>query len=469
MKNKIIYTITLLFILGIMLLPLPTLASSAAIKVTSSSTSVLVGNTFKVTVKISSSAAMGAYNYTLSYDSSKLKLTSGDSSVVGWSNNNSTKSFTNTFTFKAVGSGSSKISVKSYEVLDFATNTMSISLSPVTIQALTQSQLEATYSDNNYLSSLSVKGYNLSPSFNKNTLEYKVTLDPDVESIVISATKEHNKATISGTGTITVSEGDNKIEIKVTSQKGTTKIYTLIATVIDKNPINVTVDNETYTIVKKSSILQAPETYEEKEIVIEGESIPSFFSEITGYNLVGLKANNGDVKLYIYDSTNNSYTLYNEIKFSNITFYPLKFKEPIALYQKVNVIVNDITIESYKFDKDSKYALIYGVNIETGEESIYMYDESENTIQKFNTEHINYLEEEIKDKDFINKILIIGIIVEFLLISITSMIRLANRSTKKKKKLEHEKKKEKVISKDVPKDIEKTKPIEKVIKDKKKN
>ena len=50
-------------------------AASASISVTASSTSVVVGSTFTITYKISSSSALGSWEFTPSYDTSKFKLT----------------------------------------------------------------------------------------------------------------------------------------------------------------------------------------------------------------------------------------------------------------------------------------------------------------------------------------------------------------------------------------------------------
>ena len=74
-------------------------------------------------------------------------------------------------------------------------------------------------STNNNLKDLSVEGYSISPSFDKNTLEYTVNLESNVEKIKINATKEDGYASVSGVGEKDVQEGDNKFA-------GTGKEYT---------------------------------------------------------------------------------------------------------------------------------------------------------------------------------------------------------------------------------------------------
>ena len=53
-------------------------------------------------------------------------------------------------------------------------------------------------SDNNYLSELSVEGYELTPAFDKNTTDYEIKDDVTADSIKINAKAEDSKATISG-------------------------------------------------------------------------------------------------------------------------------------------------------------------------------------------------------------------------------------------------------------------------------
>jgi hypothetical protein len=53
-------------------------AASATISVSSSTSKVVVGNTFTVTIKISSSTSLGSWEFTPSYNTKLFKLTSGE-------------------------------------------------------------------------------------------------------------------------------------------------------------------------------------------------------------------------------------------------------------------------------------------------------------------------------------------------------------------------------------------------------
>lgn len=82
-------------------------------------------------------------------------------------------------------------------------------------------------SSNNNLSSITVGNYKLSPAFDKNITEYTVTVPNEVASVVLSAKKADNKASISGTGTKKPVVGSNTYTIKVTSENGKVKKYTV--------------------------------------------------------------------------------------------------------------------------------------------------------------------------------------------------------------------------------------------------
>ncbi len=81
---------------------------------------------------------------------------------------------------------------------------------------------------NNWLKSLSVDGYSLTPSFAVNaTTAYSLIVPESVASINISASTVNSKATISGTGTINLALGTNRVTITVKAQNGNIRTYTL--------------------------------------------------------------------------------------------------------------------------------------------------------------------------------------------------------------------------------------------------
>lgn len=445
-----------IFILGIVLTfggILQVNASSGTISVTSSASTVVVGNTFKVTVKISSSAALGSWQYTISYDSNKVKLQSGTSNVVDYGDG-TTKSKSYTYTFKALSSGSTNITVKSYRAYAWDESLMTLTAGSKTVKLITQDDLIASYSKDNTLKSITVDGYELTPTFNAETLEYTVSVPSNIEKITLNAEVNDKSATLTGTGEKEVSEGDNIFELLVTAENGSQRKYKINIKVEDPNPITIeTTDGKTGTIVKRASTLTKPNTFNETTININGEEIPAFISDITKLTLVGIKIEGEEeINLYIYDETNNTYTPYKELTFNNIIIYPKEYNEYPENYQKYEIELNGEKLTGYKIDKNSDFFLIYGLNIETGEENIYKIDTKENTISRYTDEETIYLNGTIKNLQFI--IIVLGAESVLLLIILICVLISKNKSKKLYKKIirdyenKHNKEKEDVEKKE---------------------
>ena len=258
---------------------------AASFSVSTNAYNVVVGNTFKVTVTVNgtgtSEGSAGAWTYCVNYDSSVLTLTSPASpcvndGVVGLT------SASQTYTFKAKQSGSSTISLRDAVAYDYITEgQMSTSKGSVTITARTQSEIIASYSTNDNLSSLVVDGYDITPAFDKDTLEYSLEVPNDIERVNISATRADNTATVKGIGEVELVEGKNKFEIVVTAQKGNQKTYVINIDRKELNPISVNVGSDNYTIVRKAEQITAPPYYVASTTIINDEEVPAFKSDIS--------------------------------------------------------------------------------------------------------------------------------------------------------------------------------------------
>lgn len=81
---------------------------------------------------------------------------------------------------------------------------------------------------NNWLKTLDVSGYSLTPTFGINaTNDYSLIVPADVTSINISGTTVNSKAKVSGTGTIGLNEGTNYIPVTVQAENGNVRTYNL--------------------------------------------------------------------------------------------------------------------------------------------------------------------------------------------------------------------------------------------------
>ena len=109
-------------------------------------------------------------------------------------------------------------------------------------------QFTASGNRNNYLSSLSVDGLALTPSFNGASTEYSIIVDSTVSSIKVSATPVVNTSKVNGTGTYNLAIGNNVIEVGCTSQSGEKKAYTITIVRSGLSNANYTLASDVYEI-----------------------------------------------------------------------------------------------------------------------------------------------------------------------------------------------------------------------------
>lgn len=424
--KKIILLIILFFGFGIYSVD----AASATIKVTTNKSSVVVGNNITATVTVSSSSPMANWEFNLNYDSSKLKFVSSnyDFHVVDLDMTQNKYTATYIYNFQAKSSGTANISLGSSAVMGWDDNEMNLTKKSASVSIITQEQLEATYSKNDYLSSLEVVGHELSPKFDKEVLEYTVELEPETTSINVKANKEDSRSSISGIGEIKVTEGTNQIKIVVTAQKGNTRTYVINAIVKELKPIEVNIDSKKYTVVRKEEGLINPSSYFSKTtVLINGEEVPAFYNDITKITLICLKDEQGNTNLYIYN--NGNYELYDELNFNTMTIQLLKMDESLIPenYVMTKIVIGERSIAAYKHE-NYEYPLIYGLNVETGEKHIYKYDSKENTLQRY---------EEVKVvEDNFEFYIIMGLIGLLFLTYLIIIISLIVKNNKRKKQLE---------------------------------
>ncbi len=110
----------------------------------------------------------------------------------------------------------------------------------------------STGSNDNWLSALTVTDRTFTPAFDTYRLQYEMSVPNTVSSIRVSASPFSKTATVSGTGTVILQSGMNKIAIKVTAASGAVRTYTLAvyrtpsATGDDENA--PTLESETYRV-----------------------------------------------------------------------------------------------------------------------------------------------------------------------------------------------------------------------------
>lgn len=442
------------FVLLISLFTFPTIKAEAAtgtITISSNKSQVVVGNTvtFTVTVTAPKNKKLGVFQYELSYDKNYLSLTSGEPSDAPVFTGSET-SKTYTFKFKTKKSGSPTVKFNISGGYTFDQEKITFSSPSKSIKIITQAQLEASYSKNNNLSSLGVTGYTLSPKFSSNVTTYTVNLPANTEQITITGKKADTSASVDGLGTKTVVDGTNTIKIKVTAENGSTKTYTINAIVEELNPINITLNEIEYSVIRKAKLLESPNSnFIESTTIINNEEVPALFNEKANMILVGLKNIEGNIELYIYNNIQDSYTKYNQYTFDNSTIHILD-KEIINFVSKEQLTIDEKIVNVYSIKKSSPYYYFYGINLDNGIESIYRYEKDENTIQKYIEEKEEVIEEpitETKSNDDLYKYIILSLLSFIFLTYIIILFNLI-LGKKNKKENKHNKEKEKTKEED---------------------
>ena len=242
MNKKILKSIIIIGIIGIITLILTNTSDAASLSVKASKSSVSPGESFTVTVTLSDAA--GPVSATVSGGSGSL--------AKEWLENSS-KSFTCT-----AGSSGTVTITASGTVGDFATgNDVTVRNSTSVTIVVPTPQPEPTpapkpsnntsnnnssgnssnnntsttpkKSDNSNLSSIQIAEGVISPEFSKTVKEYTVNVPYEVAKLSIAATPEHSKGTVTINGNDELKVGENLIEIIVTAEDSSTDKYTIKA------------------------------------------------------------------------------------------------------------------------------------------------------------------------------------------------------------------------------------------------
>lgn len=227
-KNILIKTIVMcIFVISISLCLNYSYASS--ISVAAGSTSLTVGSSTTLTIR--GNDVIG-----------KVSITSSNPGVISLSSSEEWLEGVVTVRATAQSEGSAYITISSVDTSSASTGEQVNVSTGVNITS--KAIVVDTRSSNNYLSTLKVEGYNLSPEFNSNTTNYSLTVKSDVNEISLSAYPADLKATTVVNGNLDLVSGENNVTVTVTAENGYKRVYTITVTK-EKNPedIDVTVED----------------------------------------------------------------------------------------------------------------------------------------------------------------------------------------------------------------------------------
>ena len=289
----------------------------------------------------------------------KVNITSSNPGVVSLSSSQEWLEGSVTIRATAKAAGSAYITVTSADTSD-ATTGESVSVS-TGVNLISKAVVVDTRSSNNYLSSLKVEGYELSPAFNANTNNYTMNVKSDVNEIKLSAIPADAKSKTYVNGNLDLVAGENNVTVTVTAENGYKRVYTIVVTK-EKNPEDIdatisklVVNNTTLKNEFKPDVFEymCDDVYadtQKLDISLETK-IPDLKYEITGNDELKQGINHIGIKV---TSRDGSVTKEYEI----IVF---KSDEVLALQEVEEVVPeeqkNNAFIEKVK---EYKYEIIFG-------------------------------------------------------------------------------------------------------------
>lgn len=212
----------------------------------------------------------------------------------------------------------------------------------------------------------------LDPKFDINTKQYNMAVEGSISSINFNVTTEDANATVTGNSNLTLSEGNNNIEIVITAEDGVTKNKYNIVVYRKINIKGITIDDvidvpigEQYPLV----VSYIPENTDYKSVTYKSSDTSIFTIDTTG-NITPVKL--GTATLDVTSSNNSSVTKKVTInviqpKILTDTYYINRDKEYISGFEP-KVTIADF-ISNIKNDK-SQIKVYDKNNVELSDTSI---------------------------------------------------------------------------------------------------
>ena len=343
MKKRFIHLSLLILSL---LLPMTAYAAVGSINI--DATSLNVGSTATLTVKVSPNdhiasadgtitsndptcvevvsvtSNLGSGNYFAVYDGTGASLTQVASVKIKGLKQCST-------TLKITNASLANTSLVEESGLSFTSGT-------ITVNPVTPKNTDAT------LKALTISQGTLSPAFSPSTTSYTATVPHEVNSVVLTATKNDTKASVSSPITKTLQDGANTVNITVTAEDGTTKkTYTVVITreAEEVQPAEVTKSNDATL----------------KSLEVTGHSFsPAFAADTLSYSMeVENSVNELDVKALANDSKATVEVVGNKDLKPGMNTISIKVvaEDGTTKIYTINVNKKDVTTTTTKVAKSS--------------------------------------------------------------------------------------------------------------------
>ncbi len=299
----------------------------------------------------------------------------------------------------SVGNDVASVNINAIAESDTATvtgtgeKTLTTGLNTFDIDVVAEDGTKKTYvivvskaaSSNNNLASL-LADHPFTPEFNKNTLNYTATVDNNIDKINIMAVAEDPNATVTGNGDHPLVIGNNEIEITVTAEDNTFRIYTInvYREPSDNNYLSdlkvngITVSGfdrtiTTYNMTVENDIVEAnvTATAEDKNATVQGTGI-TYLKAGPNTITVTVTAESGNIKTYTINidrkkSSNNDLALLSTLEG---TLSPAFTKETTKYTMQVPNEITSLTLRTVAEDANATIEIEGNKDFQVGNNNI---------------------------------------------------------------------------------------------------
>ncbi len=405
------------WLLGLVLVlacPVTAKASSGMIQFTTASTQVQKGDTFTVVCQVTSSEAFLDTEFTVGYNPDAIRFIKGGSKVTGGegeirisSTGNTTAANKKTFSlqFAAQKKGGTSVAVEGeVRVVDADGNAFSMSSNRLFVTVTKKKPAEPTLtptaapvvtpapvlSSDNRLRELKTSAYSMTPAFSAGTKEYRAVVDCDTDILYFTYVPEDEKARVKFIGNDNLVTGLNTVQVVVTAEDGKENKYT----------IQVTKETERET----------------REREKKGTDKDISFTVTKENDVIRMR---------------NSYD-FEVLDVSSMTSVP-------AGYIESSIELDGISVPAFTMenDLDNNYLLLY-LKGPSGESSLYQFDRSEKTLQKYTGSMIEKVNKgagqtQKEEMSIDQNHVMIGIIVGLVILILCLLIAMLKMAIEKRK------------------------------------
>ncbi len=392
MKKILKSSLSLLFVLLLVLSMFSFSAFAAGSSVSLSKSSVTVGSEVKATITFNPGEAMYSIQSAINYNSAVLEYTSGTASggagtlqLVESPSGETSVSYT--LTFKAIAAGSASISLADCRYATLGNN--GAEEKGLTGASANVSVKDVTLSANANLKSLRLSAGTLSPAFSANVTTYSVTVDNSVTTCKITAVAADSSAKVQVTGSSNLKIGTNTRSVIVTSASGAQKTYTINITrnEVDENASKLitNVDGAELTVSTDISAVTMFNGFTASTADYNGVQVAVASDANSLYKIYYLKAADSEA-LVPYTYNEETQTFEKVVYFTQgvYTYIVEEFPADLVLpnnYYQTTAKINEIDLTCYANSSLTDFYYFYAFN--GVDYAYYRYDVKEANFQRY--------------------------------------------------------------------------------------